>query len=74
MDKKPVDSIVRTQAVALSDAGLSQVQISIFPDIVYKMPSTNTMKLINTMTCNEQAVQKTIQSRENATSEATGQR
>jgi transposase len=28
MGKKPVDSIVRAQVVALSDAGLSQVQIS----------------------------------------------
>ena len=28
MGKKLVDSIVRAQAVALSDAGLSQVQIS----------------------------------------------
>ena len=28
MGKKPVDSIVRTQAVALFDAGLNQVQIS----------------------------------------------
>ena len=28
MDKSPADSIVRAQAVALSDAGLSQIQIS----------------------------------------------
>ena len=28
MGKKPVDSIVRAQAVALSDAGLNQVEIS----------------------------------------------
>ena len=28
MGKRPVDSIVRAEAVALSDAGLSQVQIS----------------------------------------------
>ena len=28
MGKRPVDSIVRAQAVALSDAGLNQVEIS----------------------------------------------
>ena len=37
MGKKPADSIVRVQAVALSDSGLNQVQISMFPDIAYKM-------------------------------------
>ena len=58
MGNKSVDSIIRAQTVALSDAGLSQVQISRQLSISRHCEQNDTMKLLNIMTCNEQAVHK----------------
>ena len=60
--KIPVDSIVRAQAVALSDIGLSQVQISRQLNISRHCVQNPIEKQVNTMTFNEQLVQKNSKS------------
>ena len=67
MSKNPVDSIIRAQAVALSDVALSQVQISRQLNIskcCVQNTIKNTMKLVNTINCNEKTIQKRIQNRD----------